>query len=46
MQVNISFIDFVNFIMLIFHYLSNDDDTGTEFGNDGEAQTKNSDKKY
>ena len=28
------------FIMLTFHYLSCDDDTGTEYGNDGEALTK------
>ena len=33
-------------ILLIIHYLSNDDDTGTEYGNDGKAQTKNSQKKY
>ena len=33
------------FIMLIFHYLSNDDDTGTEYGNDVAAPTKNSDEK-
>ena len=31
--------------MLIFHYISNDYDTGTDYGNDGAASTKNSDKK-
>ena len=29
----------------MIHYLSNDDDTGSEFGNDGSALTKNSLKK-
>ena len=29
-------------IVLMIHYLSNDDDTGSEFGNNGAALTKNS----
>ena len=28
------------FILLIIYYLSNEDDTGNEYGNDGKAQTK------
>ena len=30
------------FTILIFHYLSNDVDTGTEYGNNGAAPRKNS----
>ena len=33
-------------IVLMIHYLSNDDDTGSEFGNNGAALTKNSKKKF
>ena len=33
------------FIILIFHYLSNDVDTGTEYGNNGAAPTKKFDTK-
>ena len=31
--------------MFVFHYLSNDDNTGTDSGNDGESPTKKSGKK-
>ena len=33
-------------IVLIIYYLSNDDDTGTRYSNDGAAPTKNSQKKF
>ena len=42
------FIDFINVHyvdVLMFHYSSNDDDTGNKYGNDGAAPTKNSDEK-
>ena len=45
MQVRIFLSISSMFIMLMFHYSSNDDDTGNKYGNDGAAPTKNSDEK-